>query len=91
MQPPDTLDPTFARQHDVRVLFDNVRRRIELDDLFTAANRRAALVGMLGPEFFEFGTNDLPQQLLTGQQLAQLFGGLLLLAQLIKDRVDLER
>ena len=89
-QPADALDPAFASQHDVRVLFDDVRGGVELGDLFRGTDRRFPLVRELREQLFEFAANDAPQARFGFQQLAESFGFGLFFIQLFADVVDLQ-
>ena len=91
LQPADALDPAVAGQHDVGILANDVRLRIELGDLFFRADRRAAIVAEFLGDLLQFGLDDFPEPGFRSEDLADRFRLGPLLLQLFEDPIDLQR
>ncbi len=86
----DAANPAFGRDDDVRVLANDVRLRIEVDDLFGRPDGGATLGAEGLVDLHQFVADLAPQSFLGLEQLANLLGLGFLLGQFGSDVVDLQ-
>src|SRR5258708_21883475 len=90
LQPADSLDPSVAGQHDVRVFANDIGLFVEFRRLFLVRNPRLTLVGVLLGELAQFLAHLAPKGRLGTEQLFDPLRLATLFAKLFQDLFDFE-